>query len=179
VAPPSQIDVLLRRPDVLEQIALALPSHITAERIARVALTEVRRNPKLAQCDPVSFLGALMQSAQLGLELGNNLGHAYLVPFFNKRAGYYEAQLIPGYRGLIDLARRSGQIVSISARVVYENDDFEYRYGLDEELWHKPARTNRGEMIYAYAVAKLKDGGSQFEVMSREEIDEIKEGSQD
>lgn len=157
-----------------KQIQAALPRHLTPERMARIALTEVRKNPELAMCEPLSFLGAIIQCAQLGLEPGNALGHVYLIPFWNSKKGVKEVQVIPGYRGLIDLARRSGQIISISARTVHEFDDFEYEYGLDEKLTHKPNPSERGDMIGAYAVAKLKDGGMQFEYMSRREIDKIK-----
>lgn len=161
-----------------KQIALALPSHMKPDRMLRIALTEIRKNPALGECDPLSFLGAIIQSAQLGLEPGNALGHAYLVPYWNKKKGIREVQLIPGYRGFIDLARRSGQIMSISARVVHENDLFEYEYGLEEKLKHVPAKEDAGELVSAYAVAKLKDGGYQFEIMSRDQIDAISTGTE-
>lgn len=160
-----------------KQIALALPKHMTADRMSRIALTEIRKNPELGLCDPLSFLGAIIQCSQLGLEPGGGMGHVYLVPFNNRKKGIKEVQIIPGYRGLIDLARRSAQIISISARTVHENDEFEYSYGLEETLVHKPSMSDRGELIGAYAVAKLKDGGQQFEFMSREQIDKISTGS--
>lgn len=178
---------LLTDPKIKAQMALAMPKHMTADRLARIALTEVRRVPKLAQCDQTSFLGAIMQCAQLGLEPGGALGHAYLLPFDkNKRNrdGSWErvgteVQLIVGYRGMIDLARRSGQIISIEARIVREKDFFEVELGLDSRLVHRPAWTeaNRGQATFAYAVAKLKDGGLQFEVMSRVEIEAIRSRS--
>ena len=121
------------------QMALALPKHMTADRLARIATTEMRRVPALANCSPESFLGAIMQCAQLGIEPSNSLGHAYLIPFGNgkDKQGRANVQLIIGYRGMIDLARRSGQIVSLSARAVYENDEFSYEYGLHEDLTHR------------------------------------------
>lgn len=164
------------------QLALALPRHMTADRMARIVLTDMRRVPKLMECTPQSLAGAIMASAQLGLEPGNGLGHAYLLPF-DKRAkvgGQWqtvatECQLIIGYRGMIDLARRSGQIVSLSARIVHERDHFTYRYGLDETIEHVPhAGEHPGAMTFVYAVAKLKDGGVQFEVMSRAEVEAIR-----
>lgn len=164
------------------QLALALPRHMTADRMARIVLTDMRRVPKLMECTPQSLAGAIMASAQLGLEPGNGLGHAYLLPF-DKRAkvgGQWqtvatECQLIIGYRGMIDLARRSGQIVSLSARIVHERDHFTYRYGLDETIEHVPhAGEHPGAMTFVYAVAKLKDGGVQFEVMSRAEVESIR-----
>ncbi len=166
------------------QLALALPKHMTADRMARIVLTDMRRVPKLMECTAPSLAGAIMAAAQLGLEPGNGLGHAYLLPF-DKRAkvgGQWqtvatECQLIIGYRGMIDLARRSGQIVSLSARTVHEKDHFTYRYGLDETVEHIPADGERGRLTYVYAVAKLKDGGVQFEVMSRAEIEKVREKS--
>lgn len=176
---PKTIAGLLIDPTIKQQIALALPKHVTADRLARVALTEVRKNPTLAKCDQASFLGAIMQCAQLGLEPGGALGHAYLIPFENKRKNIHEVQFIMGYRGMIDLARRSGQIISLTARAVHERDHFQYRYGLDETIEHIPfAGNDRGVLMYVYAVAKLKDGGVQFEVMSRAEIENVRNESQ-
>ena len=165
---------LMSDPKIKAQMALALPKHMTSERLARIALTEIRKVPKLAQCDQTSFLGAIMQCAQLGLEPGGALGHAYLIPFNNNKKNITEVQFIVGYRGMIDLARRSGQIVSISARTVHEHDNFSYEFGLHEDLKHIPAEGERGAMTHVYAVGKLKDGGVQFEVMSRTEIDKIR-----
>jgi len=172
----NDIAALLNDPKIKQQMALALPRHVTADRLARVALTEVRRNPALARCDQMSFLGAIMICAQLGLEPGGTLGHAYLVPFENRKAGRTEVQFILGYRGMIDLARRSGQIQSIEARAVYEGDRFDVKFGLDSDLTHvpdfdNPNRTQPEKLRFVYAVAKLKDGGVQFEVMSRREIE--------
>ena len=172
----GQIISLLSRPDIKEQMALALPKHVTAERLARIALTEVRKNPKLMNCDQVSFMGAIMQCCQLGLEPGGALGHAYLIPFENRAKGITECQFIVGYRGMIDLARRSGQIVSLSARVVHLGDQFRFCYGLDETIEHVPG-PDAGQMTHVYAVAKLKDGGQQFEVMTRADVEEVRNGS--
>lgn len=154
------------------QIALALPRHLSADRILRISMTSIRRTPKLLACNPQSLLGAIMQASQLGLEPDGVLGHAYLVPFKE------EVQLIVGYKGLIDLARRSGQLSTIYARVVCAKDQFEYAYGLTERLEHIPsAEVDPGEMVAAYAVARLKDGAQQFEVMTSREITAIRERS--
>lgn len=175
---PKTIASLLTDPAIKQQIALALPKHMTADRLARIALTEVRKTPKLAQCDQTSFLGAIMQCAALGLEPGGALGHCYLIPFENKRADRTDVQFIVGYRGMIDLARRSGQIVSLTARAVHERDEFHYQYGLNEDVHHVPASGDRGPITYVYAVAKLKDGGVQFEVMSRADVELVRNNSQ-
>lgn len=180
---PKTIAALLTDPAIKQQMALALPKHMTADRLARIALTEVRKNPKLAQCDQTSFLGAIMQLASLGLEPGGALGHAYLLPFDKRQkvGGQWktvgtDVQLIIGYRGMIDLARRSGQIVSLEARTVHARDHFEVELGLDSRIVHKPDWTaqERGPLTFVYAVAKLRDGGVQFEVMSRAEIEGIR-----
>lgn len=172
---PQTIAGLMSDPKIKQQMALALPKHMTADRLARIATTEIRKNPLLARCEQQSFLGAIMQCAQLGLEPGGALGHAYLLPFNNRKNGTVEVQFIVGYRGMIDLARRSGQIVSLSARTVYENDEFSYEYGLDETLKHKPCEgSDPGKLTHVYAVAKLKDGGVQFDVMSFEQVMAVK-----
>ncbi|WKB52985.1 recombination protein RecT [Eleftheria terrae] len=182
---PKDLAHLLASPGVQSQIKAALPRHMTAERMARIATTEMRKVPKLGECDPMSFLGAVIQCAQLGLEPGNSLGHAYLLPFDKrKKVGDQwqvvgtECQLIIGYRGMIDLARRSGQIVSLTARSVYANDTFSYRFGINETIEHVPAEGERGEFTHVYAVAKLKDGGVQFEVMTRHDIERVRNESQ-
>lgn len=160
------------------EIALALPKHVTIERLMRIVLSEVRKNPRLGQCTPASLLSAAFNCAALGLEPGGTLGHAYLIPYWNNKNRCNEAQFQIGYKGMIDLARRSGQIQSISARAVYSNDQFDYSYGLDEQLVHRPALGERGELVYAYAVAKLKDGGIQFEVMGIDDLLAVRDSSQ-
>ena len=169
--------------DLLEksknEIAKALPKSITPERVARIALTTLRKNPGLLECDPNSFLGAVMQASQLGFELDDNLGLAYLVPFFNKKTGRKEVQLIIGYRGLIELARRSGQLRSINAHIVYENEPFTLEYGLLETLKHVPLPpSKRGKDIKGvYAVATMIDGLKTFDFLWQEEIESIKKSS--
>jgi recombination protein RecT len=154
------------------EIAMVLPQHVTPERLLRIAISEVRRNPKLANCSSASLLSAIFSCASLGLEPGGPLGHAYLIPYGQ------ECTFQVGYKGMIDLARRSGQIESLSARAVYQNDAFQYSFGLHEDLVHQPATGDRGQLTHAYAVARLKDGGIQFEVMDRQELEEVRDGSQ-
>lgn len=157
------------------QIAMALPRHITPERMIRIVLTAVQRSPDLLECSPQSIFGCAVEASQLGLETDGILGHAYLVPFFNKHTKRKECQLIPGYRGLIELARRSGQLKTIYAQAVYEKDEFDFAYGLDLKLYHRPSPDpTPGDMIAAYAVAHLKDGGVQMDVMWKHQIDRIR-----
>jgi recombination protein RecT len=146
------------------QIEKALPKHMNPDRLLRIMTTEMRKNPRLAECEPMSLLGSLMLSAQLGLEPGP-LGHCYLIPF--KR----ECQFIIGYKGMIDLARRSGDVSVIYAETVCENDKFEFGLGLDPYIKHEPALTNRGRAVAWYGVAKFKDGGFYIKVMGPDEIE--------
>lgn len=183
---PKDLAHLMASPAVQAQIKAALPRHMTAERMARIAMTELRKTPKLAQCEPMSFLGAVIQCAQIGLEPGNALGHAYILPYEvrQKQGNQWvtvrtDAQLIIGYRGMIDLARRSGQIQSLNATAVYQGDEFECVMGLEPSLRHvpdfdNPDREQAERLSFVYAVAKLKDGGTQFAVMSRAQIDAIR-----
>lgn len=152
------------------EIAKALPQVMTPERFTRIALSAVSNTPKLGNCTPQSFLGAMMNAAQLGLEPNTPLGQAYLIPFENRKKGVTECQFQIGYKGLIDLAYRSGEVKMIDAQTVYENDEFEYELGMDPVLKHKPARTNRGNPIYFYATFKLTNGGQGFQVMSIEDV---------
>lgn len=151
-----------------DQIAKALPKVMTAERFTRIATTALSNNPTLCKCTPMSFVGALMQAAQLGLEPNTPLGQAYLIPYKNK--GEMQVQFQLGYKGLIDLAYRSGDVTDISAEAVHQNDYFEYELGYNKKLVHRPALTNRGDIIFYYAVYHTKDGGGDFKVMSVQDI---------
>ncbi|TDM32696.1 recombination protein RecT [Macrococcoides canis] len=152
----------------------ALPKHMDIDRLTRLAMTTIRTTPALKDADVGSLLGAVMQAAQLGLEPGL-MGHCYLLPFNNKNKGIKEVQFIIGYKGMIDLARRSGHIKSIYAHAVYSNDEFDYELGLESKLVHKPTmEPDKGEFIGAYAVAHFKDGGYQFEFMSKADIEKRK-----
>lgn len=147
----------------------ALPSVMTPERFTRIAVSALSTTPKLTECHPMTFIGAMMTAAQLGLEPNTPLGQAYLIPFWNGRAKRMECQFQLGYKGMIDLAYRSGQISSIQSHVVYENDTFEYSFGLEPTLKHIPAIRDRGTPVAVYAVFKTKDGGFGYEVMSWED----------
>lgn len=172
------IEILIQKS--LEELGKAVPSCMSAERLVRIALTTIRLYPKLAECTPESFLGALFQSAQLGLE-PNVEGQAYIIPYKNSKKTIdpdtgkvkwikvSEAQFQIGYKGYIELFYRHGAADYIDMHTVYENDLFEYAYGTDSYLKHCPKLKDRGKPIAYYAVAKLKNAGSVFKVMSREE----------
>lgn len=167
------------------EIAKMLPKHLNADRLLKVAQIAATTTPALAECDVPSLVGAIGQCAQMGLEPNTVLGHAYLVPFNTKRKDAQgrerwvkSVQVVIGYKGLIDLARRSGQIVSIAAHEVCTADHFELVYGLDEKLEHRPAMGERGEILGFYAVAKLVGGGHAFEFMSVAEVRQIMAATQ-
>lgn len=150
------------------EIKKALPSVITPERFTRMVLSALSVNPKLGDCTPTSFLGAMMSAAQLGLEPNTPLGQAYILPYNNR--GTMEAQFQLGYKGLIDLSYRSGEVEVVQAHIVYENDEFSCEYGLEPKLIHKPADKERGEPVKVYAMFKTKSGGYGFEVMSMDDV---------
>lgn len=151
------------------EIRRALPAVLTPERFTRMALSAINNTPELANCTPMSFIAALLNAAQLGVEINTPLGQAYLIPYKNK--GKMECQFQLGYKGLIDLAYRTGQIQIIQAQAVREFDYFEYQYGLDSKLIHKPAEGDRGEVTYIYGLFKLSNGGYGFEVSNKAEMD--------
>lgn len=162
------------------QIANALPKHMTPERMIRVALSAVSGNSLLMKCRPISLAACIVQSSILGLEPNSLLGEAYLIPFWNKNAdngpgkakGAYDCQLMPGYLGLVKLARNSGQLAMIDAQPVFANDEFNFSKGSDTYWVHTWARTgDRGELDGYWAGYVLKDGSKNFEYMTVEQIE--------
>ncbi len=154
--------------DMAPEIAKALPSVITPERFTRMVTTALSNNRQLLKCSAKSFIGAMMTAAQLGMEPNTPLGQAYLIPYRNHEK--LECQFQIGYKGLLDLAYRSGEVTIVQAHTVYANDEFEYSFGLSPTLHHVPAKTDRGEPVFYYAVFQTKSGGYGFEVMSVEDV---------
>jgi len=154
------------------ELEKALPQHITADRMARIALTSFRKNPKLLDCTPASLMGTLMEASQLGLALDGVTGEAYPVPFNG------QCTLILGYKGLIKLAYNSGVIKSIYARVVHREDHFKYVLGTNETITHKPSvLQDPGPTVAFYSVAVMVSGGVKIEVMHKHEVDKIRNAS--
>ena len=151
-------------------ILAALPRNVDVDRFTRIVLTTVRTTPRLLECNPMSILAAVMQSAQLGLEPGSGLGEAYIVPY------NHEATFQIGYRGVTKLAHNSGDVSNIWAEAVYDGDRFEVQMGTDPRIVHLPVLDGEGRgsfkaMTAAYAVARMKDGTTQFAVMTKKEIE--------
>jgi recombination protein RecT len=156
------------------QLAQVAATHLNPDRILRMIAVNVSRTPALQKCSGASILRSIMQAAELGLEPGSATGEAYLVPYGD------QCTLIPGYKGLIALAYRSGHVKSVTAKVVYQGDTFEYEEGLAPKLRHIPAfdgsRSN-DKLTFAYCVVQLKEGGYLYDVMTRSEIDAIRKRS--
>lgn len=154
------------------EIARALPKHLNADTMARVALTCFRMNPKLAECQPASVFASVIQASQLGLRPGL-LGECYLIPYKE------QCTLQLGYQGLLELVRRSGLVESIGAYLVHEKDTYAVRFGTDPGVEHTPYLDgDRGAVKFGYAVAHIKGGGKHVEVMTLAEIQKIRDRSQ-
>lgn len=167
--PPTMLDLLKKQET---EIAKALPKHVDATEFLRAAITVIKSNEKLLQCDPLTVLGGVMLAGQLGLVLGP-LGHAYLVPFRNNRTGRMEAQFIIGYKGKLDLAWRSGRLLSHSAGVIREGDKWEYSVREDGiHFLHEPqlGDADRPAVAYYYR-ASLKDGGHHVQFVTPAEVE--------
>jgi recombination protein RecT len=171
----------LESPAFMSAVAKALPKHLTPDRFIRVALTAITRTPKLASCDQASFFSSLLTLSQLGLEPDGRRAH--LIPFENRKRGVTECQLIIDYKGLAELAYRSGQISTLHADVVRDGDLFTYSAGkLEAHVpWFlrkdgtKPAA--EGEVIAVYATAEFRDGSRKTEVLSRNEVEAVRQRS--
>lgn len=174
VAGAGSMDIVTLIKQSAAELGKALPSHMNAERIVRIALTTLRTTPDLYKCTPQSILAALFQSAQLGLE-PNIEGQAYIIPYNNKRKignewkTVKEAQFQIGYKGYVELFYRHQSSLSLQMDRVCKGDDFDYAMGTTPYLKHKPAISGRGEPYAYYAVATLKDGASVFKIMSKED----------
>lgn len=154
------------------EIARALPRHLNADTMARIALTCFRMNDKLAECEPASVFACVIQASQLGLRPGL-MGECYLIPY----KGQCTLQL--GYQGLLELVRRSGLVESVSAHLVREADQFEVQWGTDPGIVHRPFLDgDAGGVRLVYAVARLKGGGTHAELMTLADIERIKSRSQ-
>lgn len=161
--------------DMEPQLRRAFPKTVDVGRFIRLAETSLRTVPKLLECSPESVMAGFMQAAQLGVEIDAVRGEAYLIPRKNGRTNRMEANFQLGYRGLIDIAGRSG--VTVRLRSVHEADEFVYEDGLVPSLVHKPfLRGDRGETYAFFGVASFADGRDpEFLVMTRPEVETVRD----
>ena len=173
-AGPLTVKALLggAKRDELQKVAGAAMS---AEALVKLFAIAASRTPKLMACTPLSLLDCMVKCAELKL-MPSTLGSVYLIPYENRRTGTVECQLIVGYRGLVELARRSGAISTIQAEVVREGDEFEFEHGIHPKFRHKPCASDISDnkITHAWAIARFKDGGHQLVVMTRAEVDSIR-----
>lgn len=167
----KDVKALLESDAFRAQIARVLPKHLTPDRMIRVAITSAMRTPKLLLCTSESLTGALLTLSQLGLEPDGRRAH--LIPYENKKKGVYECQVIVDYKGLAELAMRSGLVSNIHADVVRENDAFEYDRG-DIKTHKIDFRKDRGPAYAFYAICRFRDGSEKADVMSLDEIEAIR-----
>lgn len=146
--PDKPLSIFAQIDKMRPQFAAALPKHLNADRMVRIAFTELRKTPDLQKCEPTTTLGALITLSQLGLEPGV-LGQAYLVPFNNKRKHILECQAIPGWKGYVDLVSRAGR-ASVSTGAVRENDEFDYDLGSKPYVHYKKAAKFDVEAPFVY-----------------------------
>ncbi len=156
-------------------LAMALPKHLSADRMLRVVLSATLRNPTLLECTKESLFAAMLTCSEMGLEPDGR--HIYLIPFRNNKKDCMDVQVIPSYMGYIKLAYQSGHVLSISAKPVYEGDEFQYSLGTGQFLRHEPADKDRGALTHAWAMARLKGGGENFVVLNRTEVMDRKKAS--
>jgi len=169
----AAVSTWLLSTETQEQMALALPRHVDPGRLARQFLTQCKKIPKLVECSGPSLAGGLMEVAQLGLDLGTR-GHAWLLPY--KVQGTMTANLIVGYKGMLDLAWRSDQIRTVYAHAVHEGDVFEYRFGSEQVIQHMPGpKATQGDITHAYAGLETIHGGKMMDVMLIEDINAIRQ----
>lgn len=178
---PKTIFEWLRDERFRAEIERAIPRHLNPDRLLRITMTVLRQTPELGECSVHSLLAAVLQCAQLGLEPGV-LGHVYLVPFKSSKLRQKLVQVIIGYKGLIELARRSGQIESISARLVYANDEFEMTFGIQDTLRHVPwymrdGVSEPGPIRGGYSVARFRDGGYHLHYLPIQVIEQRRKRS--
>lgn len=165
----------LEKPNVRNMITKTLPKFLNPETFFRSIFLSAYKNPKIYECSPESIIASILQCAELGLM--PILNRAHLVPYWNSKKKCYECQFQPGYLGMSDLVRRSGEIQDVAAHVVYTNDKFSLDYMNPEKSFHQPCFGDRGEPIGAYALWTKKDGSKTIGFLTMDEIYKRREKS--
>ena len=155
-----------------DEIAKAVPKILDSKRLMRICLSSIQKNKLLLECSPPSLVRCVMDAATFGLIPDGATNEAHLVPFYNGKKKCYEAQFMPGYSGIIKLALQSGYIDGVELHEVYQNDEFEYEYGLDQKLKHRPTEGNPGPLRAVYCIVLLSTGHKTFEVMTKKKAEE-------
>lgn len=176
-----EVRSLIEGDNFQRQLTKALPKHISAARFTRVLITQVNKNPDIAKCEQTGLFAKILECAAIGLEPDGRTAH--LIPRWNTKKGHYEATLVIDYKGYVELMYRGGFVKRIHADVVYEGDIFVYELGLVLKhvpwAWRKDAKRpkERGAVLGAYCMIFLKDADPKCEVMTEEEIQEIRRRS--
>jgi recombination protein RecT len=170
---PQQVEKSLVQRE--EELRTILGDSVPVKRFIKTAVVAIAKNPDLQRCTIESLVIAIVEAAEVGIEPTGSLSRGWLVPF-QEKGGPTKAQLIIGWMGLIDLAKDSGEVSKITARVVYEGDEFTVEQGTEERVVHVPryATEDPEKIKYAYMVATMKDGSTVHEVMTKAQIDEVR-----
>lgn len=168
--PARRLINVIEDPMMKAAIRRALPSHVTPERMLRIITTAIRASPKLAECHPGSFIGSVLQFAQLGLEPNTPLGHAFLVPFRNTKQNITVCTPIIGYKGMIHLAQQSGRLMSLNAAVAREGDEFSYQQSFQPEFTFKRKARLNAKLTHAWCYGLYANGGRFMEVLEAEDV---------
>jgi recombination protein RecT len=168
-------ETLLKYEDVISDL-LGNKYGITSQEYIAKCENAIKKSPNLLKCEPSSLFGSIMYFAEIGLPFNSPEGFGYILPYSNRKS--LEATPIVGYRGLIEIAYRNEKIKSIRVQAVYENDKFEYEYGTNDFINHKPLiKGDRGSLIAVYCVIKMQGIDPLFVVVHKEQLDEIQKMS--
>ena len=168
--PAGSVIAELKKPAMMNALAKALPRHLPADRFLRVAMTALRSNSDLAKAHHGSFIGSLLQMAQLGLEVNTPLGHAFLIPFWSSKQGIHVVTPIIGYKGILELAHRSGQLAAVGARVAREGDEFTYVDGFEPDFRFVRRAEPTAKLTHAWCFGTTVHGGRFLEVLTRADV---------
>jgi len=166
----KSLTTVLNDEKIVQRFVQAVPKHVDPLRFIRACNLVVASNPKMREADPYAVVGAMLSIASIGLEPGNIFGHAYIIPYEDKRKNTVDPTVQIGYKGLMDLGQRSGAVLKFQPQIVYENDFFDYELGLNEKLVHKPAQGQRGKAIFGYCIAPLQNGEKIWNVWSYQQL---------
>jgi recombination protein RecT len=171
--PQTDLRVMIQSDKIREQLAMALPKYYTPEQFILIVRTAINRTPKLAECDPTSFITSMITAAQMGIAPDGRNGH--LIPRWNSKNNRMECTFQADYKGLVGLVRKSEDVADIYADVVCENDVFQLTKGLHRDIRHEvDIKKPRGPIVGVYAVIVYKDGSNSWDFLSREDVENVR-----